>query len=261
MEGESMIRVNSVKERLKRGESVFGCVVGPYPYTAEVVAGAGFDFIQADGEHYPLTPALLENVVRAGDAAGTVTFTRLASHDQRVIIPFLDTGVLGLQVAHCTTAQDAEQVVAAAKYAPIGNRGVSGGRVRDYGAISQDQHIQEWNEQMLAMAMVEDREAVDHLPAILEVPGLDVIAIGLGDLSASLGHPGEREHPEVWTTVVQMVKQIRDAGCWCAVAGVANPGRYADIGVQIFKVAATSLLRDRAVEVVESSWASVGRTS
>lgn len=256
-----MIRVNEVKERLKRGESVFGCVVGPYPYVAEVVAGAGFDFIQVDGEHYPLTPALLEDVVRAGDSAGVVSFTRLPSYDQRVIIPYLDTGVLGLQVAHCETVDDVKQVVAATKYAPIGQRGMSGGRVRDYGRVPNEQHILEWNEQMLAMAMLEDKEAIEHLPAMLEVPGLDVIAIGLSDLSSSLGHPADREHPEVWKVVETIVRQIRDAGKWCAVAGVADPGRYADIGVQIFKLAATPLLRDSAVRAVESAWESVGRTS
>jgi 4-hydroxy-2-oxoheptanedioate aldolase len=257
----SMIRVNTVKQRLQRGECVFGCVVGPYPYTAEVVAGAGFDFIQVDGEHYPLTPPILEDVVRAGDSAGVVTFTRLPAFDQRIIIPFLDTGVLGLQVAHCTTAADMREVVAATKYAPIGQRGVSGGRVRAYGAIPQDQHIAEWNEQMLAMAMLEDKEAMDNLPEMLEVEGLDVIAIGLGDLSASLGHPGEREHPEVWRAVESMSRQIRDAGKWVAVASVKNPGRYADIGVQIFKDAATTMLRDRALEVVKTSWESVGRVA
>ncbi len=245
-----MLRTNAVKARLRAGEVVYGAIVGPDPMTAEILAEAGFDFIQVDGEHYSIDAAALEAVVRACDAAGTVTFARLATHDPRILTPYLETVVLGLQVAQCSTPEDARLVVAAAKYPPIGERGVGPGRAQGYGRVPQVQHIQEWNAEMLAVVQVEDPRGLANLPAILEVPGVDSIAIGLADLVLSMGHPGERDHPEVWRALVYAVKQIRDAGLSCAVAGVSDPARYVDIGVQVFKYGAATLLRERALAVL-----------
>lgn len=248
-----------MKTLLAQGQCVFGSVVVE-PIQAELMANIGFDYLQIDGEHYPLTPASLEHIVRAADSGGAVSIARLPSHDPRVIMPFLETGILGLQVSHCMNAADARQLVDATKYAPIGSRGKGGGRAGAYGVIPPSQHIREWNEHFMAIPQVEDKEAVDNLDEILATEGVDAIAIGLGDLSVSLGFPDDKDHPEVFKVVEKMARKIRDAGKACSVSYPGNVKKYADAGVQIFKFGAIPMLRKFATTELESGLKAVGRT-
>jgi 4-hydroxy-2-oxoheptanedioate aldolase len=252
-----MLRRNTVKERLAAGKIVFGGVVSDV-VQAELLGLLGFDYLQVDGEHFPLTPTELEHITRAGDSGGAVTVVRLATSDPGVMMPFLETGVLGLQAAHCMNANDARALVAATKYPPIGARGKGGGRVGGYGTIKASQHIKEWNENFMTIAQVEDKEALDQLPEILAVPGVDGVAIGLADLAVSLGSPDDREAPVVWDAVVKMTRTIRDAGKWCAVSNATDIKRYIDVGVQSFKWGALPMLRARAAETLAKAHAIAG---
>lgn len=254
-----MIRSNKMKELLAKGECVFGAVVVE-PIQAELLSNIGFDYMQIDGEHYPLTPASLEQIVRAADSGGAVSIARLPSNDPRQIMPFLETGILGLQVSHVMNEEDAQLLVDATKYAPLGHRGKGGGRAGLYGLVPPSQHIREWNENFMAIPQVEDKEAVDRLDEILAVEGVDAIAIGLGDLSVSLGYPDDKDHPEVFKVVEKMAKQIRDAGKSCSVSYPGNVKKYADAGVQIFKFGAIPMLRKFAMHELENGLRDTGRT-
>lgn len=254
------MRTNPVKEKLQRGEVVFGCmVVSTDPAVTEVLAMSGFDFLMFDGEHCPFNEKLLEDVVRACELGGAVATARVPVNDPQAMLPFLDTGILGVQAPHCNTRADAVRLVQAVKYAPIGKRGVGGGRVGGYSLVPKAEHIQRWNEMLLAIVQVEEVEGVQNLPEMLTVPGTDVFAIGLADLSTSMGYPGNKEHPEVQKTMTKMCRQIRDAGRWVSVAVEIQPNddpvlvkRYVDMGVQIIKYGDMRLLSDRAMQVLKA---------
>ena len=257
-----MIRKNLVKQKLMRGEVVIGCSVRiSHPTVAEILGMIGFDYLMMDGEHSPLDAQTLENMVRACDAAGVVTAARLPVSDPEAMLPFLDTGILGVQIPHCQTPDDIRRIVDAAKYPPIGKRGVGPGRATCFGAIPTNEHIEQWNEEMLVFAMVEDVDGLKNLPEILTVPGLDVIAIGQNDLSTSLGYPGNPFHPKVQEIITGMVRQIRDAGCWASTSGgtkLEHAKHYAEMGVQVLKFADATILRTGATELLKTTRAAFG---
>jgi 4-hydroxy-2-oxoheptanedioate aldolase len=253
-----MLRKNLVKEKLQRGEVVFGCMVlSTDPLIAEVLGLAGFDFLMLDGEHGSFDVKILENMVRACDAVGVVAFARLPVSDPGGMLPYLETGIMGVQIPHCGSKEDAARLVDAAKYSPIGKRGMGSGRVTGYAAIPAAQHGKQWNEEMMAIVQVEDAETIEKLPEILEVPGFDIIAIGLSDMANSMGHRGDRHHPDVMKAVAKMTKQIRDTGRWVSVAfdmsDAAMVKRYVDMGVQILKSGDVKLLRERSIEVLKTA--------
>ena len=250
------MRKNRVKEKLKQGEVVFGCMVlSTDPVIAEVLGLAGFDFLMMDGEHGSFDVKILENMVRACNAVGVVPTARVPVSDPGAMLPYLETGIMGVQIPHCNSREDAVRLVQASKYSPIGNRGMGSGRVTGYSAVPAVQHGKEWNDEMLTIVQVEDAEAIETLPEILEVPGTDIIAIGLGDLANSMGHTGDRDHPDVMQATAKMTKQIRDTGRWVSVAIKANDPvlvkRYVDIGVQIIKFGDVKLLRQNAMEALK----------
>lgn len=247
-----MLRTSNIKTKLDKGEVVIGANVGPDVQSAEMLLASGFDFLQVDAEHYSLSVADLENIVRAGECEGKAVVLRTRVSDARLLTPYLETGVLGLFMTHATSEADASDVVNAAKYQPVGQRGMGSARVRNYGRISEAEHTRAWNEVMLTSVILESPEALDNLPAILEIPGIDGIGVGLGDLSAAVGHHGDKQHPEVWAFTERMVRQVRDAGKWCSVAGVRDPRQYIDLGVQMFKMSGPRLLLDGADRYLEA---------
>jgi 4-hydroxy-2-oxoheptanedioate aldolase len=112
----------------------------------------------------------------------------------------LDTGIQGIQIPMINSAAEAEAAVRAAKYAPLGARGLAGARAANYGQLqpfTYPEHIAKSNAESMVIVQVETPASIDALPEIVKVPGIDVIFIGPTDLSLSLGHPGDFKHPDV----------------------------------------------------------------
>ena len=136
------------------------------------------------------------------------------------------------------------------------------GRATCFGAIPTNEHIKEWNDEMLTFAMVEDAEGLKNLKEILTVPGLDVISIGQNDLSTSLGYPGNPNHPKVQETLREMVREIKAAGHWASTTGgntVEQAKHAADMGFQVLKFADAPMLRSKATEMLKAARAAIGK--
>jgi 4-hydroxy-2-oxoheptanedioate aldolase len=241
---------------------VIGCSVRiPHPTVAEILGMVGFDYLMMDGEHGPLDAQTLENMVRACDAAGVVAAARLPVSDAEAMLPFLDSGILGVQIPHCKTQDDVQRFVDASKYPPVGKRGVGPGRATRFGAIPTDEHIRQWNEELLTFAMIEDEDGLKNLPEMLKVEGIDVFVIGQNDLSTSLGFPGNQFHPKVQEIITETVRQIREAGRWTGTSGGTNLGHakhYAEMGFQVLKFADASILRTGATELLRTARTALG---
>jgi len=183
------------------------------PGLVELCALAGFDYVIIDLEHGAIDVGECEGLVRAAEVAEVTPIARVATTEQGAILRLLDAGVQGLMVPHVSSRADAERAVAAAMYPPLGHRGAGSMRAAAYG---QKLHRRDWvrhaNEEMLVIAMLEDADAVRNVSEILAVQGLDAFEIGTGDLSLSMGVPGETSHPKVEAAVEQMVATILDAG-------------------------------------------------
>ncbi|MDQ1471611.1 MAG: 4-hydroxy-2-oxoheptanedioate aldolase [Bryobacterales bacterium] len=192
---------NNAKAKLKAGGTVIGTYVRhPDTGLAEILCYLGYDFLLFDGEHAPIGERECENLARVCELTGVTSIARVPTNQPWMIGRHLDTGIQGIQVPMVNSAAEAEAAMRAAKYAPVGARGLAGARAANYAQLlpfSYPAHIAKSNAESMLIVQVETPASIDALPEIVKVPEIDVIFIGPTDLSLSLGHPGDFKHPEV----------------------------------------------------------------
>lgn len=163
---------------------------------AEIMCQAGYDWLTIDMEHSAITVSKAQELIRIIDLCGVVPLVRVGVNDHTVIKRVMDAGSHGVIVPMVNTHEDAEKCVGAVKYPPKGYRGVGLARAQKYGFGFAD--YKKWNDsESLVIVQVEHIQSVENLEAILEVEGVDGFIVGPYDLSASLGVPGEFDHPQV----------------------------------------------------------------
>lgn len=241
------MRTNTTKAKLADGKVVFGAIVNHYaPDIVELFGAIGYDFVMIDCEHGAMHLDQVENMVRAAEVFNITPITRVPNHDDATILGYLDRGVQGIIVPHVNTREAAQAVAGAARYYPDGHRGVGGGRAHDYGVGTSREESTRWiNAQMLVIPMVEETEAVDNLDAILTVPGVDVLHVASGDLSQSMGYPGQEK---VRGVMRQVIPRIRVAGRGVGVGGnapadAAGVAEFIKLGANFVTISALGLLR------------------
>jgi 4-hydroxy-2-oxoheptanedioate aldolase len=243
------MKTNKAKEKIESGEPVFQCMVlSCAPAVVEVLGYAGFDIACLDGEHGPVDRQTVENLVRAAECVNLTPIFRTAFHYPAEILPFLDTGVMGIMQPHCRTAREAQMAVDAVRYAPLGTRGITPGRANAYsvGSVAVEEYVEASNRETIVMPQIEDVEGVKNLPEILKVEGIDAIAIGPGDLANSLGYPGQRAHPKVMEVIEHIIDEAHKAGTASfnpAVDGETRK-RWFDKGARLFWAGDLRLLFD-----------------
>ena len=230
------MRVNRLKEKLERGEAVYGPFMNcSYPAFIEIAGMAGFDFAIVDMEHGPLSVQTAEDLCRAGQLGNLDPIVRVRKNDPPQIQRALDIGSAGVQVPQIEDRAGAEAVVRAAKYAPLGMRGISlFTRAGDYALNGVTGVTDALNAQQIVIIHIEGIPGLEHLEEIVTVPHIDVVFLGPYDLSQSFGIPGQVNDPRVVKGMEEAVVKIRAAGR--AVGTFANDvetaKRWVDVGVQ-----------------------------
>jgi 4-hydroxy-2-oxoheptanedioate aldolase len=208
-------RTNHMKEKIARGEAALGCsVMFPSPQVAEMLGHAGFDWVLIDCEHGSASLADVEVMAMACDAAGITPIARPRTNSAADIQSVMDRGVMGVQVPHVNTAEDARRAVAAVRFGPGAARGLAAGTRPDswgLGARMPD-FAARANAQTLVCVQLEHAEAIANVEAILAVEGIDVFFIGPSDLSQSMGYPGNPKAPPVARAIEQTLARIVAAG-------------------------------------------------
>ena len=200
------------KEKLKQGKPVFGgwMLIG-HPWIAELMAGEGFDWICVDMEHSTIGHEAFQNIALAVKGSGCDLLARLHSCDPVQAKFVLDTGADGIIVPMINSRAQAEQAVAMARFQPAGLRGVSVSRATDYGRNFKD-YTSSHNEKVIVVVMLEHIEGAENADDILSIPGIDAAFIGPYDLSASMGTPGELNHPDVCAAQEKIIAACRKHG-------------------------------------------------
>jgi len=243
--------VNPFKQALREKRAQIGLWLGLADhYTAEICAGAGFDWLLIDGEH---SPNDLRSILRQAQAIaaypGSHAIARVpVGHGQAgtaVIKQYLDLGVQTLLVPMVDTAQQAAQLVRAMRYPPGGIRGMGGARASRWGRYPNYAH--EANAQVCLLVQAETREALGNLEAIAATEGVDGIFIGPADLSASLGHVANPGHAAVQAAIEDAIGRITRAG---KAAGILTTDetqarRYLELGATFVAVGLDSNLLAR----------------
>ncbi len=204
---------NLLKDKLSKGEVALGPFVNiSSGAMIEIAAYAGFDFVILDTEHGPLDIQTCENLCRVAHGVGITPIVRIRENEPTQILRALDIGSGGVQVPQICTKADAEAVVKAAKYSPLGMRGVSpytrAARYFSEGAAI----FERLNKASMLLVHIEGVEGLNNLEEIVTVKGLDVIFLGPYDLSQSLGIPGQVHDPRVVDRMREAAKLINAAG-------------------------------------------------
>ena len=230
--------INHLKAALVAGQPQYGIWLNLASATsAEVLAGAGFDWLLIDGEHGPnLIPQMLAQAQAIGSRTQVVV--RPPVGEAWMIKQILDLGVQTILVPMVESAAHAEQMVKAMRYPPEGIRGMGSavarsgdfGRNRDYAATA--------NAQVCLVLQVESRAGLAALPAILQLAGVDGVFIGPADLAADMGFGGDASAPEVQAAIDMALRAIVASG---KAAGIltfdaATAKRYAAMGVQFLGI-------------------------
>ncbi len=219
---------NRLKEKLLSGQPALGVsVMFPSPQIVEMAGYAGFDWVLLDCEHGSLSLDSVEVMAMAAEAAGITPIARPPVNTAEAILQVMDRGAMGVQVPHVNTANEARSVVAAVKFHPQGARGLAAGtRPARYGlGLSAAEYTQEANRETLVCVQLEEQAALDNLPEILRVDGVDVIFIGPSDLSQSLGLPGRSDVPKVRGAMERAFAAILGAGKVAGTTGDADAVR------------------------------------
>jgi 4-hydroxy-2-oxoheptanedioate aldolase len=179
--------------------------------SAEILAGAGFDWIVIDGEHAPNDIPLLVAQLQAMRGGTAEPVFRVPWNEPIIIKRALDAGARSLLIPFVQNSEEARKAISAARYPPLGIRGVAAaprandyGRVRDY---HRDAHLD-----TCILVQIETRTALEEIETIAAVEGVDGMFIGPSDLAADFGHLGDNKHPEVQRAIKDAARRIRAAG-------------------------------------------------
>ena len=250
------VPVNPFKQTLAAGQVQIGLWAAlASPYSTELLAGIGYDWLLIDGEHAPndlrSTLAQLQAVASAQQAFGDarshpVVRLPVGTGDVGVALikQALDIGAQTLLVPMIDTPEQAALVVSATRYAPAGIRGMGSALARASRWQAHTRYVHEADAQICVLVQAETVTALQNLDAIAATPGVDGVFIGPADLSASMGHPGNAAHPDVQAATADGVRRISAAGKAPGILATTEAGakQWLAAGALFVAVGADTLL-------------------
>ena len=214
--------MTTLKERLASGETVNTFAMGRafHPNLIQMFAiHGGFHGFWIDHEHTGFSIDQIEVAATAGRAAGLDCFVRIAPTDYALVTRCLESGAGGVMAAQINTAEQAEQFVSWAKFAPRGRRGLnSGGHDGRFGNMPLAEFCETANRASFVAIQIETAQAVEHVDAIAAIDGVDHLFLGPADLSQDLGVIGQFLHPQCIEAMEKISAACRKHGkSWGAV--------------------------------------------
>ena len=228
---------------------------------AEILADSGFDWILIDTEHAPNElPSVLAQLQAVTRGMAT-PIIRPAWNDPVLIKRLLDIGAQTLLIPFVQDETEAARAVASCRYPPAGIRGITtGSRAARFGRVRN--YLSEADREICVLVQVETLRAIERLEAIAATDGIDGVFIGPSDLSASMGHIGNPQHPDVQRVIEDAVKRIASTG---KAAGILAPveidaRRYIEFGYHFVAVGSDIGLLAKTADALAGSakaWQSV----
>jgi 2-keto-3-deoxy-L-rhamnonate aldolase RhmA len=221
------------------------------PPVAELLAEVGFDWLFVDAEHAPFGTSHMQALMQA--AGATPCVVRLAAGEDLHVKRALDIGAAGVIAPQVNSADHAGRIVQAAKYAPVGQRGLGSARAHRYG-LKVREYMESANEDTAVIVQAEHEDAVRRIRDIVRVPGVDGVLIGPYDLSASLGLPGKVDHPVVRDAIARVRTACLDAGIPIGIFGLdaAAVKPYIEQGFTMIVVGVDTVLLGQAAATLLS---------
>ncbi len=226
----------TMKQRLQEGEVLFGTFYKfNCPPIVEMLGQVGMDFIILDCEHSDYSYLDLQNMCRVANGVGMNAVVRVPCSGTEHILHAGDMGAQGIQVPSIKSVEEAAKAASEMRYYPAGTRGL-GLTTRASGYCLTDYHdyIDYVNSEFLSVIMVENKELAEHVDELCDIPQIDVLFIGTGDMSQSCGYTGQTGHPEVQKIVRHVLETAKARG---KIAGIyagnlEDAKKYVDMGFQ-----------------------------
>lgn len=204
---------NVFKARLKAREVQIGCWAGMADaYATEMLGTCGFDWVLIDGEHAPNDVRTVLAQLQALAASPSSPVVRLPVGREDLVKQYLDIGAQSLLIPMVESAEQAEAMVKAVRYPPLGRRGVGAALARASGFSRIGDYIQTADAEVCLLLQIENRAGMEALDDVLALDGVDGVFIGPSDLAADMGYPGQTDHAEVRAVVLDALNRIHQAG-------------------------------------------------
>ena len=242
---------NAFKAALLKREPQYGLWLGlADSYSAEICAGAGFDWLLIDGEHAPNDVRSILTQLQAMAAYPVHPIVRPPVGEVRLIKQLLDIGAQSLLIPLVESAEQARLLVSATRYPPVGVRGVGSALARASRWNRVPNYLEAADREICLMVQIETRKGIEHLDEIAAVGGVDGVFVGPADLSAALGHRGNPAHQDVQAAIENAIARIRAAGKAPGILatdeGLAR--RYMSLGCTFVAVGLDVSLLSRATQ-------------
>lgn len=231
--------MNLLKERLSRRETVLGTMLSEIttPNIARMLAAGGFEFLIIDCEHGYFDYSQTAAIVGIANGIRLPVIVRIPEIRREVITKYMDMGADGLLAPMTGTRADIETVVRYAKYAPLGQRGISTQRPHtEYNPPALPRYMEEANRRTVIFAQIETREGVRNIDDILAAEGVDGVLVGPNDMACDCGTPGDFDTPEMRANLDAVAAAADRAGKPCGIISGKMPllNRCRAAGMTVF---------------------------
>ena len=259
-----MTRLEETIQR-QNGNPLLGVAVHRYnPDFVEIAAHLRFHILWIEMEHAPITFAQAADLCRLASAMGLLTMIRIPNARRENVLQAAECGPDMLDVPMTNSPQVLEDLIRHALYPPQGERGfyTSSRAVRFAMVDPVSDEQRRINHQLALVAQIETRQAVEHVEEICQVSGVDVVFLGLGDLSTSLGVPGDIAHPTVRDAVQRVIQCAKRHGKRIAIpTAPSEAGAWVERGADVlFCGSDTSCLVNGARQIHQSAQESLSKT-
>lgn len=216
---------NNVKDKLGRGEVVCSMTVRMVRTIeiARIAKTAGFDMVYIDLEHSPLSIDATGQICLACLDLGLMPAVRVPANTPEYIGRVLDAGALGVIAPGVRSAEEAREVVKAAKFPPHGERGNASPLPHlHYRPVPNAEAVKILNDATMVIVQFESAQAVEAADEIAAVEGVDMVLVGINDYLGDLGLTGQYDHPKVRECYSRVIAACRRHGKHCGVGGLAS---------------------------------------
>jgi 4-hydroxy-2-oxoheptanedioate aldolase len=258
------MRESKIKAKLKSKQPVLVTALAlADPSLFELASLMGFDGIWLDLEHHAVSVETAATLMRAARVGTADIMARPAKGEFMRLGRLLEAGAQGIMYPRCDSAEEAREVVAWSKFAPLGRRGLDSGNADNpYCSMPVAPYVREANEQTFLVAQIEDPAAVANAEEIAAVEGVDVLFLGPADFTVLSGVPGQFDHPRVREAIARIAGAAQSAGkCW----GMPSPStertrELMDMGARFIAHGADIIMVKSGLEAIRTAFGPLGFT-
>ncbi len=253
---------SKVLKKLKEGKPVL-CTKTNFnePSIVEQIGLMGFDCIWICREHLWSNDETLANMIRAARGTGMDALVRIERENFCSAIKPLEMGAKGIMVPHIITVEDARNAIDATRFKPLGRRGIDGVNAdADWGGMNLRKYLRVSNEEIFLALQIEDVEALSNIEKIAKLRSFEIIFVGIGDLSVSMGNPFDFERNELWNVLENIAKVAKRHRKFLGSVGISPDftRRLMNLGYQFIMSGADILFLRNSFEKLKDDYRKMG---